>query len=113
MNLLFSFARVRFSTAPLYRSIQDRDIYLAKDGEVEDDPVVIGSDDAADDGAGGCWFAGVDGSLGKLDSSGAVELIHLPGPDPGRPIRIEVSSPSSAWLLTDTGTWRVQVQPRG
>ena len=32
-----TFARVRFSTAPLYRSIQDRDIYLAKDGEVEDD----------------------------------------------------------------------------
>ena len=99
---------------PTGRGEGDEDV--ARDAlEVRD---VLGEADAgveitavADDGEGGCWFAGVDGSFGQVDANGNVELIHLPEPDPGHPIHIEVASPSSAWLLTDTGTWRVQVRP--
>ena len=62
----------------------------------------------AADGAGGCWFAGADGSVGRVLGDGRVVVAHLPGPDPAEPTAV-VPDGDAAWVLTPVGTWRVDL----
>jgi ligand-binding sensor domain-containing protein len=85
-----------------------------RDGEVEDS---LGKSDAgvevpavADDGAGGCWFAAEDGTVGRVTASGEQGSVHLPGPNPPRPKAIVAEGVDAAWILTEAGTWRVEVE---
>ena len=62
----------------------------------------------AADGAGGCWFAGADGSVGRVLGDGRVVVAHLPGPDPVEPTAV-VPDGDAAWVLTPVGTWRIDL----
>jgi hypothetical protein len=66
----------------------------------------------ASDGAGGCWFAAEDGTVGRIDAAGRATRLTLPGPDPARPTRI-VADGDAAFVLTEAGTWHVRLPPPG
>lgn len=85
-----------------------------RSGEVED---VLGRGDAgvavpavASDGADGCWFAAADGTVGRVSATGARGASRLPGAEPPRPTRIVPFGADQAWVLTEAGTWLVQVR---
>jgi ligand-binding sensor domain-containing protein len=85
-----------------------------RSGEVED---VLGTGDAgvavpavADDGAGGCWFAAADGTVGRVAADGRRGAIRLPGAEPPRPSRLVPFGDDQAWVLTAAGTWLVRVR---
>jgi len=80
------------------------DVLGDRDGGVEIPAVAL-------DGAGGCWFAGVDGSVGRVGADGQGRVVHLPGPEPARPTRIVPDGLEHAWVLTRGGTWRVRLPP--
>ena len=63
----------------------------------------------ASDDRGGCWFAAEDGTVGRVDVDGDRRSLVLPGPDPSRPTRIVPDSDTSAFVLTQAGTWHVRI----
>jgi ligand-binding sensor domain-containing protein len=62
---------------------------------------------------GGCWFAAVDGTVGRVSPAGAAAAVALPGSEPARPLRIVADGREHAWVLTEEGTWRVRLDPPG
>ncbi len=82
-------------------------------GRVED---VLGEGDAgvamlavAADGQGGCWFAGEDGSVGRVRADGRRGALKLPDPDPPKAQALHPHNEDSVWLLTDEGTWLLRL----
>jgi hypothetical protein len=45
-----------------------------------------------------------------VTASGEQGSVHLPGPNPPRPKAIVAEGVDAAWILTEAGTWRVEVE---
>ncbi|MFT5685830.1 MAG: hypothetical protein ACI8RZ_006784 [Myxococcota bacterium] len=58
----------------------------------------------AHDGAGGCWFAAEDGTVGRILADGTIRYSQLP--DDAWPTAV-VPDGDAAWVLTERGSWRV------
>lgn len=83
-------------------------------GRVED---VLGEADAGvavgavvADGAGGCWFAAADGTVGHVTVQGEARTTRLPGPDAPTPTAVWPDGPDHAWVGTERGLWRVSLR---
>ncbi len=62
----------------------------------------------AHDGAGGCWFAAEDGTVGRILADG--RLLHSQLPDDAWPTAL-IPDGDFAWVLTERGSWRVSLPP--
>lgn len=61
----------------------------------------------ASDGAGGCWFAASDGSVGRVDSDGRIDRREVPIQE--APNTVLPDGPDAAWVFTDVGSWWVRL----
>jgi ligand-binding sensor domain-containing protein len=62
----------------------------------------------AADGAGGCWFAASDGTVGHIDAAGGVWTARLPGADPPPVRALTEDGPNRVWVGTDAGVYRLR-----
>ena len=63
---------------------------------------------AADDKQG-CWVAGEDGSIGRLDTKGSASWLLLTDPELPK-IKKIIPQGDQAWILTESGTWLISLE---
>ena len=63
---------------------------------------------AADENQG-CWVAGEDGSIGRLDAKGSTAWLRLTDPELPSIKRI-IPQGDQAWVLTASGTWLISLE---
>lgn len=57
----------------------------------------------------GCWVAGEDGSIGRLDTKGYASWLRLTDPELPKITKI-IPQGDQAWILTESGTWLISLE---
>jgi hypothetical protein len=87
-------------------------LHLFPDGDVIDPLGDVDEgvhvDAVASDGAGGCWYASIDGRVGRIAADDAHAWAQLPFRDTVE-VREIVADGDWAWVVTEEGTYRIWV----
>jgi ligand-binding sensor domain-containing protein len=91
-------------------------VYRIWKGRAEQIEDILGTQDldvaiyaVAADEKQGCWIAGEDGSIGRLDTKGYAAWLTLTDPELPKITKI-IPQGDQAWILTEAGTWLVTLE---